>query len=295
MKVYKTIVMVSFAIVFTSCGGKKGSSDEAIVLKPETTHIKGDLGEYFDVVDKEYTVTHDWGDIVSIEVKRTGADYAFELNGIEPYGTYGRGVTGNAGFGIEILDENGNLIEKCAATASGLSGMYSSDDMKEALKLKTGETGIVRWSFHFDSDKKPAKFRLTSSYEKADSSKWDSSKSDGDDSDNDLYSSDDDESDNEFYSSSDDYDEPSMSSSTGSEDWDALLDSYDSYVTKYIHCMQKAANGDVNALEEYPALMEKAQELSSKMQNAQGNMSSTQWERYMKIVNKMTNAAFKMQ
>ena len=285
MKTIKYFAIAIMAVCLAACGGKKGSEEkEEIVLTPETTHIKGDLGDYFEVVDKEYTITDDWGDMVSIEVKRTDADFSFDLKGVEPYGTYGKGVTGNAGFGIEILDENGNVIEKVAATESGLGGMYSSDDMKEALKLKAGETGTVRWSFNFDSDKKPAKFRLTSAYEEVDSSDWDSDSSSSDDDESSSSDDDDDEADS--YSSS---------SSSGSQNWDALLNSYEQYVDKYISYMKKAAKGDMSALSEYPALMEKAQEFSEKMENAQGDMSASQWARYMKITNKMTQAAANMQ
>lgn len=285
MKTFKYFAIAIMAVCLAACGGKKGSEEkEEIVLTPETTQIKGDLGDYFEVVDKEYTITDDWGDMVSIEVKRTDVDYSFDLKGVVPYGTYGKGVTGNAGFGIEILDENGNVIEKVAATASGLGGMYSSDDMKEALKLKAGETGTVRWSFHFDSDKKPAKFRLTSAYEEVDSSDWDSDSSSSDDDESSSSDDDDDEADS--YSSS---------SSSGSQDWDALLNSYEQYVDKYISYMKKAAKGDMSALSEYPALLEKAQEFSSKMEGAKGDMSASQWARYMKITNKMTQAAANMQ
>ena len=285
MKKFKYFAIAIMAVCLAACGGKKGSEEkEEIVLTPETTQIKGDLGDYFEVVEKEYTVTNDFGDIVSIEVKRTDADFSFDLKGVEPYGTYGKGVTGNAGFGIEILDENGNVIEKVAATESGLGGMYSSDDMKEALKLKAGETGTVRWSFNFDSDKKPAKFRLTSAYEEVDSSDWDSDSSSSDDDESSSSDDDDDEADS--YSSS---------SSSGSQNWDALLNSYEQYVDKYISYMKKAAKGDMSALSEYPALMEKAQEFSEKMENAQGDMSASQWARYMKITNKMTQAAANMQ
>lgn len=282
MKTFKYFAIAIMAVCLASCGGKKNSSEnEEIVITPETTHIKGDLGDYFEVVDKEYTITHDFGDMVSIEVKRTDADYLFDLNGVEPYGTYGQGVTGNAGFGIEILDENGSVIEKIAATASGMSGMYSSDDMKEALKLKAGETGTVRWSFHLDGDKKPAKFRITSAYEEVDSSNWDSSSSSSDDESDD--------------NSSDDDDSYISSSSSDSQDWDALLDSYEQYVDKYISYMKKAAKGDTSALSEYPALMKKAQEFSNKLSGAQGVMSASQWARYMRITNKMTKAAQQMQ
>lgn len=274
MKKLKYFAIAIMAVCLASCGGKKSSESteenkEPIVLTPETTHIKGDLGDYFEVVDKEYTVTNNWGDMVSIEVKRTDVDYSFNLKGVEPFGTFGQSVKANAGFGIEILDENGNVIEKVAATASGLGAMYDSDEMKEALKLKAGETGTVRWKFSFDSDKKPVKFRLTSAYETTDSSSGSSSSSYDDDDD----------------------DDSSSSSSSGSQNWDSLLNSYEQYVDKYISYMKKAAKGDMSAMSEYPALMEKAQEFNSKLQDAQGEMSASQWSRYIKITNKMTKAA----
>ena len=80
-------------------------------------------------------------------------------------------------------------------------------------------------------------------------------------------------------------------STSSSEDWDSLLDSYEEYVGEYISYMKKAAKGDMDALSEYPALMEKAQEYSKKMKNAQGEMSSSQWNRYMEITTKMSKAA----
>lgn len=98
----------------------------------------------------------------------------------------------------------------------------------------------------------------------------------------------------EISSEENDEDEISDASESDSEDWDALLESYEEYVDKYISYMKKAAKGDMNALSEYPALLEKAQEFSEKMQNAQGVMSSSQWSRYIKITNKMTKAAQEM-
>ena len=80
-------------------------------------------------------------------------------------------------------------------------------------------------------------------------------------------------------------------SSTGSADWDSMLDSYEQYVNKYIALLKKAANGDMTAMAEYAGLMQKAQELSDKMDGAQGDMSASKWARYMKITTKMTTAA----
>jgi hypothetical protein len=84
-------------------------------------------------------------------------------------------------------------------------------------------------------------------------------------------------------------------SSTGSEDWDELLESYEEYVDKYISYLKKASNGDMDALSEYPALLEKAQEFSENMKNARSDMSTSQWARYNKITSKMLKAAQEMQ
>lgn len=97
---------------------------------------------------------------------------------------------------------------------------------------------------------------------------------------------------------SDDYDSDSdvdTSSSSGSKDWDALLDSYEKYVDKYVSYVKKAAKGDMTALAEYPSLMKKAQEFSDKLQNAEGDMSASQWTRYNNISMKMMKAAQEMQ
>lgn len=284
MKHIKFFVIAVMAICLAACGGKKDPEEkgnEEITLTPETTKVRGDLREYFKVVDKEYTVTKEFGDLVSIEVERTDVDFDFDLTDIEPFGTFGPGVRGNVGFGIEILDEKGNVIEKCAATASGLSGMYSSGDMKEAMALKPGESSTVRWSFHFKEDgPKPAKFRLTSALQE----NWEAGASTGGNSDGDGDSDD--------YSSSFDGDDSysASSPSSNSHDWDALLDSYEEYVDEYVALAKKASKGDMSALEKYPQLLEKAQKFSDKCENVRDDMSSAQAARYMRITNKMASA-----
>ena len=83
------------------------------------------------------------------------------------------------------------------------------------------------------------------------------------------------------------------SSSASSQDWDAMLDSYEEYVDKYISLLKKAGEGDMTAMTEYPALMSKAQEFCDKMENAKGSMSASQLVRYTKITEKMLKAAQK--
>ncbi len=50
----------------------------------------------------------------------------------------------------------------------------------------------------------------------------------------------------------------------------------------------------MNALADYPALMEKAEEFGSKMENTQDDMSASQWSRFMKITNKKLTAIQQM-
>ena len=83
-----------------------------------------------------------------------------------------------------------------------------------------------------------------------------------------------------------------VSSSSDSEDWDALLDSYEKFVDKYISYMKKAASGDLSAISEYTSLMEKAEEIGDKLDKAGDDLSTSQMARYMKINEKMTKAAF---
>lgn len=96
--------------------------------------------------------------------------------------------------------------------------------------------------------------------------------------------------------SDEDYDaEETASSSSSSEDWDALLNSYEEYVDKYITYAKKAAQGDMSALAEYPALMSKAQEFSTKISSATSEMSASQLARYTQITQKMADAARSLQ
>ena len=86
-----------------------------------------------------------------------------------------------------------------------------------------------------------------------------------------------------------DYDEPTIS--TKSEDWDAILKDYETFIDKYISLMKKAKNGDMTALAEYSEYMEKATELSEKLGNAGGNLTATQAAKFAKLQTKLANAA----
>lgn len=162
-------MIVAMALALVSCGGEEKKAAAKDVLAPAKTEVKGDLAEYFTVVDKTYEMASfeeaiSGGPIIAIELQRT--DKAFPeayKKGYEPMGTYGQGVYGNYGFGIKVKNAEGKDVFSVRADASGLNGVYSSDDLKDLWELEAGETGQVRWSA---SDLKGAKgeykFEITS-------------------------------------------------------------------------------------------------------------------------------------
>ena len=75
-----------------------------------------------------------------------------------------------------------------------------------------------------------------------------------------------------------------------SDDIDDMLDSYEDYVDQYIDYMKKVNKGDMTALANAPALMEKAQEWGDKMENSKGDMTARQMARMSEILNKMNIA-----
>lgn len=83
----------------------------------------------------------------------------------------------------------------------------------------------------------------------------------------------------------------SPKSSESTENWDAVLDSYENYVDQYIKLMKKAQAGDVSAVAEYASMMEKAEDLSNKLEKAGDSLSASQMARYTKITQKLASAA----
>lgn len=79
--------------------------------------------------------------------------------------------------------------------------------------------------------------------------------------------------------------------SINSRDWDKVLDDFESYVDQYISFSKKTSSGNLTALAEYASLMEKTEKLEKDLNAAQNEMTKAQMKRYLKIIEKMTNAA----
>ncbi|QQT52149.1 DUF6591 domain-containing protein [Sphingobacterium siyangense] len=73
----------------------------------------------------------------------------------------------------------------------------------------------------------------------------------------------------------------------GSENWDALLKSYEEYIDQYIKLMKKAKGGDLAAMASYAEYMQKAMDLQEKIEDAKGDLSVSQAAQFVKLQNKM--------
>ena len=266
MKTLKCFMMVVLTVCLASCGGKKSSDSEtSFDVTVDNTTIGGKLSQYFSLEDKTYKYEKGIIDKVTVELKC-----------IEPLPENLK-----AYIGVEVLDENGTVI--CAGKADA----WSFDDFDVLRQATPGQVVTITIDNHEQlGDNTPAKIRLSSIVEEDTEPSESSSSSES--SDDSSVSSDDSSDD------SSDAGKSISSSSTSSADWDSMLNSYEQYVNKYIALVKKASNGDMSAMAEYAGLMQKAQELSDKMNGAQGEMSASQWARYMRITTKMTKAAQEM-
>lgn len=260
MKTIKIVMVALMALIIASCGGKKGG--DSFEVSVENTTISGKLSSYFTLVDKTYKYKKGIIDEVNVE-----------LQCIEPLPENLK-----AYIAVEVLDEDGNVI------SAGKADAWSFSDYDVLRQASSGQTVTIKIENHENvGEEIPAKIRLSSIVEEDD-------KINGSNS----LTSEESSSDDDVASILDESDDDIISTSSGSEDWDELLESYEEYVDKYISYLKKASKGDMTALSEYPALMQKAQNFSDKMKNAESNMSASQWARYNKITMKMLEAAKEM-
>ena len=281
MKVLKYLSFAVLLLCLASCG--KGD-ENSVTLKVETE--LGPLADYIKVTDQEVVVKmsdekEDGADCkvitssLALEViKSVASNYSFHFDAVVldkdhvEIGTL-------PSFDVESIydSDNGDLSDVLIA-GSLRAQMKDSDkvaeitpeDQEELNKIfKEGAYIVIK---PIDPDAKYEEYKGKSSNAEV------------------VESSDD--------TIAEDEDIAVSSSSSSSQDWDAMLDSYEEYVDNYISLLKKAANGDRSAMAEYPALMEKAQEFGNEMKNAQGSMSASQLARYTKISTKMLKAAQEM-
>ena len=262
--------MVVGALFLASCGGNKQtkSEDKTVELKPYEKKVKGYLSDVFEVVEGTYKMECKRNMFlegqIQIKIKSIGkgepSDYGFH--------------DGNHGpLFLTVCNKEGQSI----ANFTDIPSSFEADGLLKDMVSKEGDENWILFK-DFLKDILPedaATFFITS--KKIEKDKRGSLASRNNESE--------------------DNDEDDTLSDTGDKKWDKMLDDYEAYADKYITMMKKANDDDsLDALFDYPDLLEKAKKLEKSLKEAETSksLSSKQVKRMAKIQVKMMNAMSEM-
>lgn len=258
----KVIFLFSTVVLLGACSGgaKKQPAKLSADLQPYQTEIKGYLGDYLQVSDGTYKVESVKDGMLSTWVVK------IKVSSIQTYLEDDYGLQdGNGGpLLIDLCDEQGMPLNGFEALRSEFT-----EDVKieEVLKNIGSEDWIMFKKFQdLYSKTLPENISTFSVYSKKIEKR-------------------------ETSSSTTSKRTKTTSSSTSSDDWDAILDDYEDYMDKYIKLIKKANEGDASAITEYASIYQKAVSLSEKLANANDDLTTTQYTKFIEIQTKMLQAA----
>lgn len=267
----KVFLMILASLVLISCGSKSKKSEEedkTVELKPYNKKVKGYLSNVFEIVDETYKLDSKRDILlrgqVQVKIKSVGKgdseDYGFRD------GNYGP-------LYLTVCNKEGQPIVSLAEIPSG----YEADELLKDMVSKEGEENWILFKGDLDTSipAEAATFIITS--KQIEEIKRNTTVSTA--------------------NSNDENDSDELSLNTSTEDWDGLLDDYEEYVDKFITIMEKANKDDnMDALMDYPELLEKAKDLEKSLNKAKNakSLNTEQLKRMVKIEMKMVKAASKM-
>lgn len=278
MKTIKFLSIVSIGLMLASCGGKKEESNKVVKESVESRTVtiptsaitlEGEFAEYFEIDGDSITLT---GSPASYGRPEVVTEMA-----IKPAKNFDDlyGFQGGQYLQLTVYGDNGSEL--------GTLRYYSYNDIKDLEKeMKTGTKNPVKVKFtgSFDADEYNKLFdnaksaKLNVNIIMRSNAEMESSSSD----------------DNDDIESADEENDDVEASSSSSNEWDSILDEYESYVNKLISISKKAKQGDATAIAEMAEVSSDCVELSDKISNAKSDMTSAQSARYIRIQNKYANA-----
>jgi hypothetical protein len=282
---------ISIFILTISCAKKV---PESIKIKIDNVKISGMLEGYFKVLPGEYTIEK----AVPEEGRKESKVFlSIKIETIKPFEGWGPN-TGIAfgGFNPNLLDEQGGTLNPLntidyAKLNSILTGKLGDQAM---IKLQVGGT-----NYDFVSDDVWEQIKTKAKGIEILDTKLVNIESSTKNTDNSNKS----KNDNSNLS-----DNSKGNVSNSNENMDAVLNSYENFINNYADYIVKIAaiqkkqkNGDNTSTAELAEIMPKAmelnlqaQELGTKLQKAQGNLTSEQLAKYMKLQLKLVQAAAKI-
>ena len=261
----KSLFVFGLAAIVAMMASCSGSGKETKTITPTFTEFSsGEIAKYVEVVDQpaELTFMGDKGIYLKVTLRLV-------QDGIK--GVDARDINFENFIGCADID----LLNEEEGTMSTTVSMKSDDELKfkKFLTGNMGDTAVFvfeRSAYTQEYFKETMKFRPAATADITVEAGDNTSVSDSDSSD------------------------AAVSSDSGSEDWDALLDSYEEYVDSYVSLLQKASAGDMSAMTESASFLQKSQELTKKLSSATSGMSLSQVKRYNQINQKMLQAAQNM-
>lgn len=159
------IILISLLSIIGGDNDSESQEPKELILKAAQTEVMGDLKGCYEVVDKNYKVKFAQNsyesDAVTIELKRTNMELPYDRKNVVIFPEADMSSAENcAGFGIEILNIDGDVIDKINAKATPSSW----DEMTAALQLLPEETATIE--FYFDDLSEAVSFRITSLIQK---------------------------------------------------------------------------------------------------------------------------------
>ena len=280
--IFGFIVMCFVTLLsFTSCNNAKDGKVELDVTNAE---VEGDNKDIVSIEDGNYTlvgtVKGDMGQELYIKVKvrlknpvkKSAEEISF--------------VTGNVN--LEIIDENDMSMIKLP--------LKENEEFKKFITQgKEDDTKEFKFSYVMNNKDQYAQIMKGAksvklvdlslyNYENTDMVADEGSAGYGEE----IYNSSDIDNSNDNNEASDD--DSSFDETSENNNLDELLDKYEEYYDSYISLMKKAKNGDMSAVVEYGKYLKKAQELSNKLEQAKGDLTTSQLARFQKIQMKLMKA-----
>jgi hypothetical protein len=252
MTIFGAIIFAS--LILTSCGGGDGTKENPV--KPNK--FKGDLSDYFEIVDGTYKLeirTYNSGEnseaVLKVQVKRNEKTFEFDAVELAGYTKYSNRYIA---LECELLDNSKVPVETT-----------EPKDLKTLASLKTNETGWAEFSFPAgDANKfdKVQSFNLLSTIKlstetNSTESSAISSESEG---------------------------------STSNVDCDQFIKDYSAFADSYVKLMKKykANSSDPSILTEYTEAAQKAMDMQK---DASSCTDPAYASKLMEIANKIAKAA----
>ena len=250
--------MIIASIIFTSCGGGKNKKSE-FNIKPNSTAIKGDLSDFFEVVDGTYKLEKAEGENaefkIKVQFKRKEKSFDFDAKDLESRGYFQ--------LCSNLLGDGGTPI--VLGSTEGMGEGTARDGRKELTTIKPGETNWVEFTFSSNPEMEKVKtFEVNSTVRK----------------DQQMSSS----------SSTSPSSVDESSSTSSSVDCDKFIKTYEEFANSYIKLLKKykANPSDATILSEYSEAAQKATEMQS---NASNCTDPKYASKIMEIANRIAKAA----